>query len=339
MIVKGKEYQELLMEGRSDDGRFGRGAFADWVAEDPLLYEAKYLVRPHEAISLSPKDRAPLVLEEYGRLFISQKLSGTLTLSSGVSTIPPDHEPLPLRRQNCEEALYVIQGGGTVEIENEKYDFDAGDAVFLPAWAKHRVANTREMDLRVLFFKGIAIAPAEDFGEVFSGNSSIRVAGPDSEASMFSGKPWKYWNKVVVSERDRLPHYTQTGGIASSPGQQGYNYISPANVNSFTLRLVGGQGPAARLSSESNKYAGWTVSTHNTEEIHYCLEGEGILFVNGEEVHFQKGDMTFAPARSLHRIFPKDKNYREMCATGIRFRPFEGLTESAIDQREYKILE
>jgi len=335
-----KSYQEIIMEGRLDDGRFGRGAFINWVTEEPLLYRAKYLVRPEETILLWPKNRKPLVLEEYGRLFISRDLSGTLTLCAGVSTIPPNHDSLSFRRQNCEEALYVIEGGGTVEVEEERYKFFKGDAVFLPAWARHRITNTQERDLVVLFFKGVSLVPAEDFGEVYLNKDKGFVPVQSNQMGLpkVKVKPWRYWKKIVVSESDKLPHYTHTGDIALSPGQQGFNYISPGNVNSFTLRLVGGQGPAARLSEGANQFTGWTVSWHNAEEVHYCLEGEGVLLVNRKEVPFQKGDMTFAPARSIHRIFPKNKTYREMCATGIRFRPFEGLTESSIDQREYRII-
>ena len=334
-------YQEIVMEGHPDDGTCGRGAFDKWVSEEPLNYCSRFLVRPSDRISLAPKDRTPYVLEEYGELTVSAGLVGAVALSSGISRVPPHHPPMRFRRQNCEEALYVLSGSGDVEVEEEKYSFFADDAIFLPAWAKHRIANTGSEDLVVMFVRGIAMSPFEGLGEIEIDGAfkSLDATRGKPAESPLSRSPVRYWKKIVVTEGERFLHYSLDGKVATSPGQQGFNYISPANVGALTVRRVGGKGPAARLSDVSDRFKEFPLSWHNTEEIHYYIEGEGMCVVDDQRIPFQKGDTIFTPARSMHKNYPKDDSYREMCATGIRFRPFEGLTETAIDQREYRLRE
>lgn len=329
--------REILMEGHLDDGKFGRGKFDKWISEESLNYCYRYIIKPSERISLSLKNRIPYVFEEYGELIASAALVGSITLSAGISHIPPDHQPMVFRKQNCEEALYIISGTGIVEVENEKHDFIQDDAVFLPAWAKHRITNTGKVQLVVMFVRGIAMSPFEGFGEIEVGNEYkfLNNICSISDKSTFSRKLVRYWKKIVVTDSDKIPHYSPDGHLATSPGQQGLNYLTSANVGSLTIRLVGGKGAATYLGKKSNRYKEFRSTWHNTEEIHYFLEGEGTFIVDEKKIPFKKGDMIFTPARSMHLCYPKDESYREMCATGIRLRPFEGLTETAIDQREY----
>ena len=334
-------YREIIMEGHPDDGKFGRGRFDQWVNEEPLNYCPKYIVRPSERISLLPKNRDPYVLEEYGEMIASESLCGCVTLSSGISIIPPGHMPMKLRKQNCEEALYIISGSGTVEVEDEKCDFIEDDAVFLPAWAKHRIANNGHENLVLMFVRGISMSPFAGFGEIET-KEGYEILGEISGAPsdrLFTRKPVRYWKKIVVTGEDKIPHYSPDGKVALSPGQQGLNYLTPANVGAITVRLVGGKGPAALLGKVTDPFKEFSLSWHNTEEIHFYIEGGGVCLVDDQKIRFNKGDMIFTPARSIHKNYPQDESYREMCATGIRFRPFEGLTETGIDQREFMFRE
>jgi mannose-6-phosphate isomerase-like protein (cupin superfamily) len=336
MEFKPKKYREVLMEGRTDDGTFGRGPFDRWIPGEQLHYGINYLVHPEDAISLRPRTGHPRVFEEYGIMTTSFQLNGALTLCGGVATIPPDHPPMRFRRQNCEEALYVIRGEGRVEVEDESESFQTDHAVFLPVWTRHRIANTGSDPLQVFWVKGIEFRAHESLGHLVSDQGELEPAGESPSRGYLKIRgPVQYWRKLVVRTEDRIPHFSAKGEIAKSPGQQGYNYITPANVGAITVRLVGGLGPAAILDRVKDPLKEFTMTWHNTEEIHYYIEGEGLFVVDDYHMHFKKGDTILTPARSKHQGYPKDKTYREMCATGIRFRPFEGLTESAIDQREY----
>ncbi len=331
-----KKYKELLMEGRRDDGSFGRGPFDSWVQEGPLGYGGGYIVHKEDAIPLAKSGETPLVFEQYGTLNTGRKLNGALTICGGVCEIPPNHAPMRFRRQNCEEALYIIKGDGIVEVEDESYSFTSDNAVFLPAWAKHRITNSGNEPLKIFWAKGVALTPYESFGFIEEDGKLEYKGWYDADfTSDTLRKPLKYWKRIVVDEEHKIPHFSLDGKVAKSPGQQGYNYITPGNVGSWTIRLVGGKGPAALLDEVKDPFKDFTMTWHNTEEIHYYISGTGTFIVDENKMPFKAGDTIITFARSKHQGYPDDKDYFEMCATGIRFRPFEGLTEGAIDQREY----
>lgn len=331
-----KRYQEVLMEGRMNDGSFGRGPFDAWVQEGPLDYGITYIVHEEDAINLRPKNGEPLVFEQYGTLNSGRKLNGALTICGGVCEIPPHHPMMKYRKQNCEEALYIISGKGRVDVEDESYAFQTDNAVFLPAWAKHRITNIGDEPLKVFWAKGIALTPYESLGFI-EGEKDWELHGyydKDINADLLK-TPVKYWKRIVVDENTKIKHFSADGKVAKSPGQQGYNYITPGNVGSWTIRLVGGKGPAALLDKVKDPLKDFTMTWHNTEEVHYYIEGDGLFIVDDYHIPFKKGDTILTFARSKHQGYPSGDNYWEMCATGVRFRPFEGLTESAVDQREY----
>jgi len=209
-------YQEILMEGHPDDGRFGRGRFDKWIGVEPLSYCPRYIVREAERISLAPQGRPPYVLEEYGEMIASEALCGCITLSSGISRIPAGHPPMKFRKQNCEEALYIITGSGTVEVDDEKQTFVQDDAVFLPPWIKHRIANTGNEDLVLMFVRGIALSPCQGYGEIETEHGYQMLPEPtgNSEVELFSRLPVRYWKKIVVTGADKIPHYSSEGQYA-----------------------------------------------------------------------------------------------------------------------------
>jgi len=45
-------------------------------------------------------------------------------------------------RHTYETVLYVIEGKGWTEIEDEKVEWKAGDAVYIPSWAWHKHGNS-----------------------------------------------------------------------------------------------------------------------------------------------------------------------------------------------------
>lgn len=49
-------------------------------------------------------------------------------------------------RHTYETVLYVIEGKGWTEIEGERVEWEAGDAVYIPSWAWHRHQNTSEVE-------------------------------------------------------------------------------------------------------------------------------------------------------------------------------------------------
>lgn len=78
----------------------------------------------------------------------------TKSLIVGIVEIPPGAHS-PLHRHNCEEIYYVLQGKGEVEVEGQRFPFEAGDAVYNKENTCHRVFNTGDEDLRLLVVAGI----------------------------------------------------------------------------------------------------------------------------------------------------------------------------------------
>lgn len=49
-------------------------------------------------------------------------------------------------RHTYETVLYVIEGRGWTEIEGERVEWEAGDAVYIPSWAWHRHQNFSDQE-------------------------------------------------------------------------------------------------------------------------------------------------------------------------------------------------
>lgn len=49
-------------------------------------------------------------------------------------------------RHTYETVLYVVEGEGWTEIEDERVEWKAGDAVYIPGWAWHRHGNLSDAD-------------------------------------------------------------------------------------------------------------------------------------------------------------------------------------------------
>lgn len=60
----------------------------------------------------------------------------------------------PLHQHNCEEVYYILDGRGYVEVDGVKYEFEAGDAVYIKENSLHRVFNTGDVTLRYLVIAG-----------------------------------------------------------------------------------------------------------------------------------------------------------------------------------------
>lgn len=58
---------------------------------------------------------------------------GAMTLEAGAS--------LTMHSHLVEDAMYVVSGCGTVVIENERFDVEAGTAILVPAGVKHCIRN------------------------------------------------------------------------------------------------------------------------------------------------------------------------------------------------------
>jgi len=69
----------------------------------------------------------------------------TKNVSMTIGGLLPD-QVTNKHRHTYETVLYVIEGKGWTEIEGERIEWKAGDAVYIPSWAWHRHGNLSDTD-------------------------------------------------------------------------------------------------------------------------------------------------------------------------------------------------
>lgn len=80
-------------------------------------------------------------------LLVSRKTTGSDKLSITLVEMEPggfQH----LHHHEQEQAYYILQGEGTMEIEDEKRRVAGGDCVFIPSFSRHGLENTGSMPLK-----------------------------------------------------------------------------------------------------------------------------------------------------------------------------------------------
>jgi mannose-6-phosphate isomerase-like protein (cupin superfamily) len=66
------------------------------------------------------------------------------------ATVPPGRETTPHQHLRSEEFYYVIEGRGLMRIDEEEREVRVGDAILIPAGARHGLFNPGESPLRIL---------------------------------------------------------------------------------------------------------------------------------------------------------------------------------------------
>jgi mannose-6-phosphate isomerase-like protein (cupin superfamily) len=113
----------------------------------------KVIVKQTEFVSGAPMEARPGVKD--WKLVYPETGTETRTLIMGIVEIDPGAHS-PTHRHNCEEVYYILQGKGVIESDGERYDFEAGDAVYNKENTVHRVFNTDPQEkLRMLVVGGI----------------------------------------------------------------------------------------------------------------------------------------------------------------------------------------
>lgn len=70
---------------------------------------------------------------------------GAEAFLSGFTDIPPG-AAIPLHYHNCEEAVLVVSGDATVEVDGERFSAKAGDVVWQPENVPHRFINPSDAE-------------------------------------------------------------------------------------------------------------------------------------------------------------------------------------------------
>ncbi len=110
----------------------------------------------------------PAEAKEYpggkGWSFIDADVCGSLTVNAGLFEMAPGtgSADSTLHSHSQEEFSYIVSGRGLIAVEDELHHFEAGDFVFVPAFARHGWKNTGDEPLKVLFYRPIKAEPPRD---------------------------------------------------------------------------------------------------------------------------------------------------------------------------------
>ena len=96
-----------------------------------------------------------------GWSYIDTDVCGALTVNAGFFEMAPGagSAETELHSHSQEEFSYIISGKGLIAVEDEYHHFEAGDFVFVPAFARHGWKNNSDEPLRILFYRPIKAEP------------------------------------------------------------------------------------------------------------------------------------------------------------------------------------
>jgi len=113
-------------------------------------------------VVISDADRAELPGGK-GWNYVAPETSGALTINAGAFEMAPNTGSglTDLHSHSQEEFSYILAGQGWIAVEDEIHHFQAGDFVFVPAFARHGWFNDGAEPLRVLFYRPIKAEPEQ----------------------------------------------------------------------------------------------------------------------------------------------------------------------------------
>ena len=79
------------------------------------------------------------------------------------ATLEPGQATVRHHHRAAEEIYYLVEGTGHMEVDGEKRDVRAGDAILIPPGAWHRIENTGDGPLRLLCACSPPYSPSDTY--------------------------------------------------------------------------------------------------------------------------------------------------------------------------------
>ena len=90
------------------------------------------------------------------RPLIDRTTSPINQCSLAEEVLPPGASVTPHHHEVIEEIYYVIEGEGVMRIDDEEREVGAGDAIYIPRFARHTLTNTGNGPMKILLVCGPA---------------------------------------------------------------------------------------------------------------------------------------------------------------------------------------
>jgi mannose-6-phosphate isomerase-like protein (cupin superfamily) len=168
-----------------------------------------------------------------------------------------------LRNDRSDEAMYVMEGLGTVDLGGASYELAPGTAVFVPPAASYVLENPGPHDLRLV---------------------SVLSPPPGSAAAAGDGGPAPHDPTHVVREEDEpaLP----------AGEDREFRVLVDPRIGCLTMTQFVGYIDRSQAPPH----------VHTYEEAVYVLEGEGVAHVDGTDLPFGRGAAIFLPPGHPHHL-------------------------------------
>ncbi|MEO1270018.1 MAG: cupin domain-containing protein [Myxococcota bacterium] len=102
---------------------------ATFIEEGKSLTQGKVITAKDAPIRYAPNGKAEVALYATGR----EAFVGVLAMAPGAG--------VPMHRDPTEEFIYIMEGGGTITIDGEQFDAQAGNVIYMPAGSEVQFAN------------------------------------------------------------------------------------------------------------------------------------------------------------------------------------------------------
>ena len=119
---------------------------------------------------------------------------GAKTIGIHFAEVPPN-SPAGTHRHLCEAIIHILEGRGYSVINGERYDWEAGDTIFIPPLSWHKHVNTDDKPMRfvaawsVPLFEGLGLYMNEELGDEDSTGAGAVVTDRGSTSILASGGP------------------------------------------------------------------------------------------------------------------------------------------------------
>jgi mannose-6-phosphate isomerase-like protein (cupin superfamily) len=117
-------------------------------------------------------DIVKVVRESEGQTFVQETCRATILLSPdnvasrgmdlGILHLQPRSKTLPNMHPRSEEMFYLLKGKGTITVEDETEEIEAGVAIYIPENVVHHFENTQDGEMVFI----LVHAPPEDAQDV-----------------------------------------------------------------------------------------------------------------------------------------------------------------------------
>lgn len=233
----------------------------------------------------------------------------TPTMWADIQMLAPGEKAPPHRHTTSSSRLFMEGNGGYTVVEGEKCVMGPGDLVINPSWAWHDHGNEGSDEITYLNVLDIPLVHTlggifyehadfdETHGNVQSVNASERMFARGGILPRFASNGVATPNPQLVYKWDYARECLESLKDFDGDPYDGliFEYVNPTTggpahaTMSFTLQML--------RAGESTR-----MHRHTSSSLHWVVEGEGYVEVDGDRLDWAKNDVFVLPSWARHRL-------------------------------------